>query len=138
MQAQVRWNGKLGFVGISGSNHAVVMDVSKENGGDGAAASPMELVLLGLAGCSGIDVALIVKKKRLNVRDFQIFVDGQRADEHPQVFNKVQMRFVFEGDDLSQKALEDAVRLSLDKYCSVAGMVNKTAEITWTVEIKDE
>ncbi|HHT69882.1 MAG TPA: OsmC family protein [Firmicutes bacterium] len=138
MQAQVRWNGKLGFVGISGSNHAVVMDVSKENGGDGAAASPMELVLLGLAGCSGIDVALIVKKKRLNVRDFQIFVDGQRADEHPQVFNKVQMKFVFEGDDLSQKALEDAVRLSLDKYCSVAGMVNKTAEITWTVEIKDE
>lgn len=138
MQAQVRWNGKLGFVGISGSNHAVVMDVSKENGGDGAAASPMELVLLGLAGCSGIDVALIVKKKRLNVRDFQIFVDGQRADEHPQVFNKVQMKFVFEGDNLSQKALEDAVRLSLDKYCSVAGMVNKTAEITWTVEIKDE
>ncbi|HBN95595.1 MAG TPA: osmotically inducible protein OsmC, partial [Firmicutes bacterium] len=80
MQAKVRWNGKLGFVGISGTNHAVVMDVSKENGGDGAAASPMEMVLLGLAGCSGIDVALIVKKKRLNVRDFEIFVHGERAD----------------------------------------------------------
>jgi putative redox protein len=137
MQAKVRWNGKLGFVGISGTNHAVVMDVSKENGGDGAAASPMEMVLLGLAGCSGIDVALIVKKKRLNVRDFEIFVHGERADEHPQVFTKVDMTFVFEGEDLSRKALEDAVRLSLDKYCSVAGMVNKTAEIGWTVEIKE-
>ncbi|MCK9524628.1 MAG: OsmC family protein [Limnochordia bacterium] len=137
MQTQVKWNGKLGFVGITGSNHAVVMDVSKENGGDGAAASPMEMVLLGLAGCSGIDVALIVEKKRLNVRDFEIFIKAERADEHPQVFNKVDMTFSFEGDGLSRKGLEDAVRLSLDKYCSVAGMVNKTAEINWTVEIKE-
>jgi len=137
VQAQVRWNGKLGFVGMSGSNHAVVMDVSKENGGDGSAPSPMEMVLLGLAGCSGIDVALIVKKKRLNVRDFQIFVQGERANEHPQVFNKVDMTFVFEGEDLSVKALEDAVRLSLDKYCSVAGMISKTADISWKVEIKE-
>ena len=83
MQAQVRWNGKMGFVGISGSNHTVVMDVSKENGGDGAAASPMEMVLMALAGCSGVDIALIVKKKRLDVRDFQILVEGERADEHP-------------------------------------------------------
>jgi putative redox protein len=137
VQTQVKWNGKLGFVGITGSNHAVVMDVSKENGGDGAAASPMEMVLLGLAGCSGIDVALIVEKKRLNVRDFEIFIKAERADEHPQVFNKVDMTFSFEGDGLSRKGLEDAVRLSLDKYCSVAGMVNKTAEINWTVEIKE-
>jgi putative redox protein len=137
VQAQVKWNGKLGFVGISGSNHAVVMDVTKENGGDGAAASPMEMVLLGLAGCSGIDVALIVEKKRLSVRDFEVFVKAERADGHPQVFNKVDMTFVFEGDNLSRKGLEDAVRLSLDKYCSVAGMVNKTAQINWTVEIKE-
>ncbi|HHT43450.1 MAG TPA: hypothetical protein GX014_08645 [Firmicutes bacterium] len=137
MQAQVRWNGKMGFVGISGSNHTVVMDVSKENGGDGAAASPMEMVLMALAGCSGVDIALIVKKKRLDVRDFQILVEGERADEHPRVFTKVNMTFVFEGADLTLKPLEDAVRLSLEKYCSVAGMVNKTAEISWKVEIKE-
>lgn len=137
MQAQVKWNGKMGFVGISGTNHSVVMDVSKENGGDGAAASPMEMILLGLAGCSGVDVALIVEKKRLNVRDFEIIVSAERADEHPRVFTKVDMTFVFEGDDLTIKPLEDAVRLSIDKYCSVAGMVSKTAEINWTVEIKE-
>lgn len=137
MQAQVKWNGKMGFVGISGTKHSVVMDVSKENGGDGAAASPMEMILLGLAGCSGVDVALIVKKKRLNVRDFEIIVSAERADEHPRVFTKVDMTFVFEGEDLTIKPLEDAVRLSIDKYCSVAGMVSKTADINWTVKIKE-
>ncbi len=138
MQAQVKWNGKMGFVGISGTNHSVVMDVSKENGGDGAAASPMEMVLMGLAGCSGVDVAIIVQKKRLDVRDFEIIVNAERADEHPKVFTKVDMTFIFEGEDLSVKPLEDAVRLSIEKYCSVAGMVNKTAEINWTVKIKDQ
>lgn len=138
MQAQVKWDGKLGFYGVSGSNHAVVMDVTKENGGGGTAASPMELVLLGLAGCSGIDVALIIEKKRLKVRNFEVFVKAERANEHPQVFSKVDMTFVFEGENLTRKGLEDAVRLSLDKYCSVAGMVNKTAEITWTVEIREQ
>lgn len=137
MQARVKWDGKLGFLGISGSNHAVVMDVSKENGGNGAAASPLEMVLLGLAGCSGIDVALILEKKRLNVRDFEISVKAERSEEHPQVFTKVDMHFVFEGENLSSKPLEDAIRLSIEKYCSVAGMVNKTAEITWSVEIKE-
>lgn len=138
MQAKVRWDGKLGFYGVSGSNHAVTMDVTKENGGNGTAPSPMELVLLGLAGCSGIDVALIIEKKRLNVRDFEVLVEAERTTEYPQVFSKVEMTFVFEGEDLSRKGLEDAVRLSLDKYCSVAGMVNKTAEITWTVEIREQ
>lgn len=137
MQTQVKWNGKMGFVGISGTNHAVAMDVSKENGGDGAAASPMEMVLLALAGCSGVDIAIILKKKRLNVRDFEILVKGERADEHPKVFTKVDMTFVFEGDDLREKPLKDAVKLSLERYCSVAGMVNQTAEINWEIEIKE-
>ena len=137
MNVQVKWNGKTGFVGISGTNHTVVMDVSKENGGDGAAASPMEMVLMGLAGCSGLDVAIILKKKRLDVRNFEIVVSGERADDHPRVFTKVDMTFIFEGNDLRHKPLEDAVRLSLERYCSVAGMVNKTAEINWTVEITE-
>lgn len=136
MQAEVRWNGKMGFIGTSGTNHIVPMDVSKEAGGDGAAASPMELILLGLAGCSGIDVAMIAKKKRLNVADFEILVRGERADDHPKVFTAIDLTFVFSGEDLSLKPLEDAVRLSVEKYCSVAGMLNKTAQINWRVEIK--
>ena len=137
MKAQVKWNGKMGFIGISGTNHAVAMDVSQAAGGDGAAASPMEMVLLALAGCSGVDIAIILKKKRLNVRDFEIFVEGERSDEHPKVFTKVDMTFVFEGEDLRPKPLEDAVKLSIEKYCSVAGMVSKTAEINWEIEIKE-
>ncbi|HBG09860.1 MAG: OsmC family protein [Limnochordia bacterium] len=137
MQAKLSWNGKMGFVGVSGSNHALVMDVRKESGGDGTAPSPMELVLMALGGCSGVDVAEILRKKRLQIRDFQILLEGERAEEYPKVFTKVQMTFVFEGEDLKLKPLEDAVRLSLEKYCSVAGMVGKTAEIEWKVEIKE-
>jgi len=137
VEAKLRWNGKMGFVGVYGSNHAVVMDVRPESGGDGTAPSPMELVLMALGGCSGVDVAEILRKKRLNVRDFQIILEGERAEDYPKVFTKVQMTFVFEGEGLTMKPLEDAVRLSLDKYCSVAGMVGKTADIQWKVEIKE-
>ncbi len=135
MQAKVRWNGKLGFIGTSGTNHIVPMDVAQEAGGDGTAASPMELVLLGLAGCSGIDVALITKKKRLKVHDFEIHVAAERAEDHPRVFTAIDLTFVFAGEDLQPKPLEDAVRLSVERYCSVAGMLNQTAEINWRVEI---
>lgn len=136
MQARVQWNGKMGFVGISGTNHAVVMDVKPEHGGDGAAASPMEMVLMGLAGCSGIDVVSIIQKKRLDLHHMEIFLEAERAEEHPKVFTKINLKFVFKGEGLTEKALEDAVRLSIDKYCSVAGMLNKTATIDWAVEIR--
>lgn len=137
MEARVQWNGKMGFVGISGTNHAVVMDASQENGGDGAAASPMEMVLMGLAGCSGMDVVSILRKKRMNLWTMEIVLNAERADDHPRVFTKVDVTFMFRGEDLKEKALEDAVRLSMEKYCSVAGMINKTAEITWNVKIHE-
>lgn len=137
MEARVQWNGKMGFVGISGTNHAVVMDASQENGGDGAAASPMEMVLMGLAGCSGMDVVSILRKKRMNLWTMEIVLNAERADDHPRVFTKIDVTFMFRGEDLKEKALEDAVRLSMEKYCSVAGMINKTAEITWNVKIHE-
>ncbi len=137
MKAELRWNGKMGFIGIPGSNHAVLMDASPRVGGDGAAASPMEMVLLGLAGCTGMDVVSILGKKRIDYRDLKILIESERADEHPKVFTKVDLTFVFFGENLTPKPLEDTIRLSLEKYCSVAGMVSKTAEINWRVEIKE-
>ncbi|NLJ81369.1 MAG: OsmC family protein [Firmicutes bacterium] len=137
MKARVRWNGKMGFVGISGTNHTVPMDVSPAVGGDGAAASPLEMVLMGLAGCSGADVVSILRKKKIKIDDFQIFLEAERAADHPKVFTKVDLRFVFRGDNLRLKPLEDSVRLSVEKYCSVAGMIEKTAQIEWKVEIED-
>lgn len=137
MKVDVRWTGKMSFLGISGSGHAVVMDTSQANGGEGSAPSPMEMVLMGLAGCSGIDVVSILEKKRVPFKGLQILIDGERAEEHPRVFTKVKMTFVFKGKDLNQKALEDSIRLSLDKYCSVAGIVSKTAEISWEIAVED-
>lgn len=137
MKVDVRWTGKRGFLGISGSGHAVVMDTSEANGGEGSAASPMEMVLMGLAGCSGIDVVSILEKKRVALEGLQVLINSERADEHPKVFTKVNLTFVFKGKDLNHKALEDSVRLSIDRYCSVAGMVNKTAEINWEIVVED-
>lgn len=137
MKAEVRWNGNKGFYGIADSNHAVVFDIPKERGGDGSAPSPMEYVLMGIAACAGVDVSEIIRKKRLNVRDFRVYLEAERAEEHPRVYTKIQTNWVFEGEDLPLKHLEDAVRLSLEKYCSVANMVNKTAQIDWKVEIKE-
>ncbi|NLY11304.1 MAG: OsmC family protein [Firmicutes bacterium] len=136
MNATVRWNQKMSFVGKTGSNHSVVMDTSAL-GGDGAAPSPMEMVLLGLAGCSGIDVVSILNKKRVNLDNFEIrIINAERADEHPKVFTKVEMEYAFSGEDLNPKHLEDAVALSIDKYCSVAGMLKHTAKIDWRVVIE--
>lgn len=136
MKARVSWNGKMGFTAIGGSNHAVPMDVSTAVGGDGTASSPMEMVLFGLAGCSAIDVVMILQKKRLNVQGLEILVDAERAEEHPKVFTKIDLTFVITGEDLTEKAIESAVKLSIEKYCSVAGMVNKTAKINWKIDIK--
>jgi len=135
MEARVRWNGKMGFVGISGTNHTVVMDTRPEIGGDGAAPSPMEMVLMGLAGCSGIDVVSILQKKRVKLHSLEIALDAERAEEHPRVFTRINVRFSAAGEGLTEKHLTDAVRLSMEKYCSVAGMLSKTAEINWMVEV---
>lgn len=135
MKVEVLWDGQMGFLGRSGSGHAIVMDVAEESGGNGAAPSPMEMVLFGLAGCAGVDVALILSKKKIGLRDLKILVQGERASDHPRVFTEVILTFIFAGENLKLKPLEDAVRLSLDKYCSVAGMLSKTATIDWQIEI---
>ena len=136
MNVDVRWTGKMSFVGKSGTNHSVVMDTIPDNGGEAAAPSPLEMVLMGLAGCSGMDVLLIVKKKRIAVSAFEITINAERSTEHPKVFTSVNMEYIFEGQDLKQKSLEDSVRLSVEQYCSVAGMVAKTATINWQVTIR--
>lgn len=136
MESKVLWTGNLRFLGTSGSNHSVVMDASEKVGGEGTAASPMEMVLMGFAGCSGIDVVMILEKKRIDIDHFEVRLSAERAEEHPRVFNKIKAEFVFGGKELSVKALEDTVRLSVEKYCSVAGMLDKTAEIDWSVTVE--
>lgn len=137
MKVNVTWIGKMGFTGESVKSHNTIrMDTSVDHQGEGLGVSPMEVVLVGIAGCSGMDVVSILKKKRVEFDGLNITVEGERASAHPKVFTKINMIFSFSGTDLKEKALEDTVRLSLDKYCSVAGMLNKSAGIKWQVRIK--
>ncbi len=135
MNVSVQWTGGMQFVGRSASGHAVVMDASKEAGGDNTAASPMEMVLMGLAGCSGIDVVHILSKKRTAFEEMKIDIEAERRDRHPMVFSQVHVHFFFKGRELKEKPVQAAVDLSMEKYCSVAGMVSQTAGMTWDVEL---
>lgn len=135
MQARVKWLDHLSFVGESGSGHSVVMDGSTEHGGRDLGVRPMEMVLLGLGGCSSIDIILMLKKARQDVTDCQVSIEAERADAVPAVFTRVKLKFVVEGRQLSAKQVERIVALSVEKYCSVTKMLEKEVEIGFETEI---
>ncbi len=125
------------FAGMAESNHWVVMDTHPEEDGAAGSSGPMELVLQGLGGCSGVDIMLILKKMRVNVTDFKINIEAERAEIHPKVFTRIHLEYVFSGDNIREKDVQRAINLSIDKYCSVAGMLNKTAEISTSYKINN-
>ena len=140
MKVDVKWTGKMGFTGVSARNQQQVqMDSSAQFGGENSGVSPMEMVLAALAGCSGMDVVSILNKKRVEFTGLTISVEGTRASEHPKVFTDIDVVYTFSGENLEdkQKALEDSVRLSMEKYCSVAGMLAKTAQINWQGRVEN-
>ena len=115
------------------------MDAAQEVGGGDTAARPMELILAALGGCSGIDVVHILRKMRIPYDALEIRLHGTRRDEHPRRFTSIEVEYVFRGAGLSDKRarLEEAVRLSQEKYCSVAAMLNQSASISWRVTIEE-
>ena len=123
------------FLGESGSGHSLVMDGAPEAGGRNLGMRPMEMVLLGLGGCSAFDVMMILKRSREQVTDCVVELDAQRAETDPKVFTKIEMRYVLTGRSLDRKKVERAVSLSAEKYCSASAMLAKSAQITHTVEI---
>jgi putative redox protein len=126
----------IAFAGKTDTNHWVTMDGPEEFGGSNAGVRPKELLLIGLGGCTGSDVVSILKKKRVNLKDFEINIIADVADQHPQVYTKIHIEYVFYGDDLSVKDIERAIELSQTKYCSVTNMLNKAAEITHSYRIE--
>lgn len=138
MKARVQWVDGMAFMGETGSGHALVMDGAPDIGGRNIGPRPTELVLLGLGGCTSIDVVMILQKQRQPVRDCIVEVTAERAESHPKVFTKIHVHFIVKGAGLDPKAVERAVNLSADKYCSVSHMLNKTAEITHDFEIVEE
>jgi len=123
------------FLARGDSNHWVPIDTREKAGGSDAASSPMELVLMGLASCTGLDVRVILEKRRVQLNDFTVEVDAERAEEHPKVYTKIHLKYTFTSPDLTEKDAEKAISLSENKYCSVSAMLEKTAEITTEYEI---
>jgi putative redox protein len=125
----------MSFVGESGSGHSVVLDGSPEHGGRNLGIRPMEMVLIGLGGCTAFDVVLMLQKSRQNVIDVEVSLDAQRAEDIPHVFTDIKAHFKVWGKELNPKHVERAVTLSGEKYCSATKMLEKTATITYTWEI---
>jgi len=135
LKARVKWIQDVMFVGESGSGHSVIMDGAPDAGGRNLGFRPMEMLLLGLAGCSAFDVVLILKRGRENVTDCVVEVDADRAETDPKVFTNVRMRYLVTGKGLDTNKVERAVALSEEKYCSASAIIAKTAQMSHTVEI---
>ena len=136
MKAKITWLNGRTFVGESGSGHAVVMDGAPENGGRNLGVRPMEMMLLGLGGCTAFDVVMILEKSREKVTGCEVSLEATRADEDPKVFTHVKMSYRLKGENLKPAAVERAIKLSSEKYCSASKMFEKTATIEheWLVE----
>ena len=138
MKASVRWVQDAMFLGESGSGHAIVMDGAPDAGGRNLGARPMEMLLLGLGGCTAFDVVMILKRGREPVTGCVVDIDAQRADTEPKVFTQIAMRYRVSGRGLDPKKVERAVNLSADKYCSATAILAKTAQFSHEIAVIDE
>ncbi|MDO6460591.1 OsmC family protein [Granulosicoccaceae sp. 1_MG-2023] len=135
MRARVKWLDHMSFVGETESGHSIVMDGAPEFGGRNLGARPMEMLLLGLGGCTSFDVVMMLKKARQDIDDCEVTITAERAEEIPKIFTKIHVHFVVKGRDLAENHVKRAVSLSADKYCSASKMLEKSAEITHSYEI---
>ncbi len=136
MKARIQWTGEATFLAESGSGHVVVMDGPPEHGGRNLAARPMEMVLIGLGGCSSFDVVSILKKSRQPIEACEAFIEAERADQDPKVFTRIHLHFVVKGRGLKEAQVKRAVELSAEKYCSASIMLTRGGvEITHDYEI---
>lgn len=137
MKGTIRWAGDVKFEAESGSGHTLVLDGPPEHGGQNQGVRPMELLLLGLGGCSSFDVIHILKKARQEVTDCVAYLDAERADAVPAVFTRIHLHFVVTGRNLKEAQVKRAVELSAEKYCSASIMLAKGGvEITHSHEVK--
>ena len=136
MKARIQWAGEAMFLGESGSGHVVVMDGPPDHGGRNLGVRPMEMVMIGLGGCTNFDVVSILKKARQPVESCEAFLEAERADEEPKVFTKIHVHFVVKGRGLKEAQVKRAVELSAEKYCSASIMLGRGGvEITHDYEI---
>lgn len=139
MKAEIKWVGDAMFLGESGSGHAIIMDGPPDHGGRNMGVRPMEMLLLGVGGCSSFDVVDILKKSRQKVTGCHAQIEAERADAVPAVFTKLHIHFVVTGKDLKDKQVERAISLSAEKYCSASIMLGRAGvAVTHSFEIVAE
>lgn len=135
MKSKVKWLDNMTFVGESASGHAVVMDGPPEFGGQNLGVRPMEMLILGLGGCSAFDVMLILNKSRQQVEHCEVELDYDRASESPKVFTRIHLHFIVTGRQIDPSRVEKAIQLSAEKYCSASIMLGQMADITHDFEV---
>ncbi|UPM54961.1 OsmC family protein [Gottfriedia acidiceleris] len=132
MKTSIKWDGKLAFSGIAPSGHEIKMDTAESLGGDNSAPTPVELLINAVAGCTAIDIVLILEKMRLKLNSFEIEVNGERAEEHPKRFTDIHLHYIL-GGELDTEKVRKAIKLSKDKYCSVAHSLNANITASFTL-----
>jgi putative redox protein len=135
MKARVKWVEQASFLGETESNHAVLMDGPPTAGGRNLGPRPMEMLLIGTGGCTCFDVVSILKKSRQAISDCYVELSAERAEIEPKVFTKIHMHFVVTGKNIKPDAVEKAIKLSAEKYCSASIMLGQTAAITHDFEV---
>jgi putative redox protein len=137
MKARVKWIEGAAMLGEADSGHALVMDGPPDYGGRNLGVRPMEMLLIGMGGCTEFDVLLILRKARQEVTECVVELTAERAETDPKVFTRIHVHFVVSGKELSDKQVERAIRLSAEKFCSASIMLGATAQITHDFEIRD-
>ncbi len=132
----VKWLDGMRFVASDDKGHSIVIDAPKGHGGEGSAFSSMQLLLVALGGCTGMDVVNILQKQRQKLTGFEIAVSGERVTEYPRVYGKVHVEYKLKGENLRDKAVRTAIQLSKEKYCSVGATVGKTAKMSHSYSIQ--
>ncbi|MCH9696545.1 MAG: OsmC family protein [Gammaproteobacteria bacterium] len=135
MQARIKWVENVAFMASADSGHAVAIDGPPDGGGKNLGVRPMEMMLMGMGGCTAYDVMTILGKSRQAVTDCVVELNAERADQIPSVFTRIHVHFIVTGKNLSEKVVERAIHLSSEKYCSASIMLSKTVEITHDFEI---
>jgi len=135
MKARIKWMEQRRFVAETGSGHTIEMDGPPDHGGRNLAARPMEMILVGLGGCSAFDVVEILEKSQQSIEDCQIIIEARRADDIPAVFTEIHLHFILVGAGLNERFVKRAVELSMEKYCSVAMMLRDSVDVSYDYEV---
>ena len=138
MKTRVKFVEDMQFVGTADSGHAVVMDAPASVGGKNTGTKPSELLLMGLGGCTGMDVISILRKKKQDVTNFEMNVSGETPEGHPRSFTDIHIEYIVAGKNISEDAVKRAIELSQEKYCMVGNTIGKAAKITYSFKVIQE